>query len=83
MGEGIFYQRMFLAVSLAFLFVAFVIIILFAFAPPPILYPRSRYLLEPSLRKLGEVHVERAEDDLVDDRPETDNRVINFVAKLC
>ena len=50
-GEGIFYQRMFLAVSLAFLLVAFVIIILFAFAPP-ILYLRSMYLLEPSLRKL-------------------------------
>jgi hypothetical protein len=31
----------------------------------------------------GEVHVERAEDDLVDERPEIDNRVISFVAKLC
>ncbi len=33
-GEGIFYQRMFLAVSLAFLLVMFVIIVLVAFASP-------------------------------------------------
>ncbi len=51
-GEGIVYQRMFIAVSLAFLLVAFVIIVLFAFAPP-LLYLWSRYLLEPSLSKLG------------------------------
>jgi hypothetical protein len=33
-GERIFNQSMFLSVSLAFLLVAFVIIVLFAFAPP-------------------------------------------------
>ena len=33
-GEGIFYQRVFLTISLAFLLVAFFIIVLFAFAPP-------------------------------------------------
>ncbi len=31
----------------------------------------------------GEGHVERAENDLVDERSEINNRVVDFVAKLC